>query len=117
MKIQPIKNERDYEAVLNEIDRLWDAKPNTAEGDRLDLWVTLVEAYEAKHHAVLPPDPIEAIRFRMEQMGLSKSDIAPYLGGRSRVSEVLNRKRGLSVNMMKRLHKELHIPADSLLAI
>ena len=117
MKIQPIKNERDYEAALNEIDRLWDAKPNTAEGDRLDLWVTLVEAYEAKHHAVLPPDPIEAIRFRMEQMGLSKSDIAPYLGGRSRVSEVLNRKRGLSVNMMKRLHKELHIPADSLLAI
>lgn len=117
MKIQPIKNERNYEAALNEIDRLWDAKPNTAEGDRLDLWVTLVEAYEAKHHAVLPPDPIEAIRFRMEQMGLSKSDIAPYLGGRSRVSEVLNRKRGLSVNMMKRLHKELHIPADSLLAI
>ena len=117
MKIQPIKNERDYEAALNEIDRLWDAKPNTPEGDRLDLWVTLVEAYEAKHHAVLPPDPIEAIRFRMEQMGLSKSDIAPYLGGRSRVSEVLSRKRSLSVNMMKRLHKELHIPADSLLAI
>ena len=94
--------------------------PQTAdkpEGDRLDLWVTLVEAYEAKCHAIPPPDPIEAIKFRMEQLGLSKSDIAPYLGGRSRVSEVLNRKRSLSVNMMKRLHNELHIPADSLLGV
>ena len=117
MRIQPIKNERDHKAALREVDRLWDAKPNTPEGDRLDLWVTLVEAYEAKHHAIPPPDPIEAIKFRMEQMGLSKSDIAPYLGGRSRVSEVLNRKRGLSVNMMRRLHKDLHIPAEALLAV
>ena len=117
MKVQPIKNEQDHKAALQEIDRLWDAKPNTPEGDRLDLWVTLVEAYEAKHHVVLPPDPIEAIKFRMEQLSLSKSDIAPYLGGRSRVSEVLGRKRSLSVSMMKRLHKELHIPADSLLAV
>ena len=117
MKIQPIKSEADYVAALREIDRLWEAKPNTPEGDRLDLWVTLVEAYEAKHHAIPPPDPVEAIKFRMEQLGLSKSDLAPYLGGRSRVSEVLNRKRSLSVNMMKRLHNELHIPADSLLAV
>jgi len=117
MKIQPIKNERDHEAALAEIDRLFNAKPNTTEGDRLDLWVTLVEAYEAKHHAIPPPDPIEALKFRMEQQGLSKSDLAPYLGGRNRVSEVLNRKRGLSVNMMRRLHKDLHIPADSLLAV
>ena len=117
MRLQPIRNERDHKAALQEIDRLWDAKPNTPEGDRLDLWVTLVEAYEAKHHAIPPPDPIAAIKFRMEQLGLSKSDIAPYLGGRSRVSEVLNRKRSLSVNMMKRLHRDLHIPADSLLAV
>ena len=117
MKIQPIKNERDHEDALREIDRLWDSKPNTPEGDRLDLWVTLVEAYEAKHHAVPPPDPIEAIKFRMEQLGLSKSDIAPYLGGRNRVSEVLSRKRGLSINMVKRLHRDLHIPADSLLTV
>ncbi|MEI6808929.1 MAG: transcriptional regulator [bacterium] len=117
MKIQPIKNECDHASALKEIDRLWNAKPNTPEGDRLDLWVTLVEAYEAKHHAVPPPDPIEAIKFRMDQLGLSKSEIAPYLGGRNRVSEVLNRKRSLSVNMMKRLHNELHIPADSLLAV
>ena len=117
MRIQPIKNERDHYLALKEIDRLWNAKPDTLDGDQLDLWVTLVEAYEAKHHAIPPPDPIEAIKFRMEQLGLSKSDIAPYLGGRNRVSEVLSRKRSLSVSMMKRLHKGLHIPADSLLAV
>jgi HTH-type transcriptional regulator/antitoxin HigA len=117
MKIQPIKNERDHAAALKEIDRLWDARPNTPQGDLLELWVTLVEAYEAKHHAIPPPDPISAIKFRMEQLGLSKSDLATYLGGRSRVSEVLSRKRRLSVTMMRRLHKELNIPADSLLAV
>lgn len=117
MKIQPIKNKHDHEAALKEIDRLWDARPNTPQGDLLDLWVTLVEAYEAKHHAIPPPDPIEAIKFRMEQLGLSKEDLAGYLGGRNRVSEVLSRKRRLSVGMMKRLHHDLHIPADSLLAV
>ena len=117
MKIQPIKSERDHERALKEIDRLADSKPNTANGDLLELWVTLVEAYEAKHHAIPPPDPIEAIKFRMEQMGLSNTDLAEYLGGKNRVSEVLGRKRSLSVNMMRRLHKELHIPADSLLAV
>lgn len=117
MNIQPIKNERDHGRALREIDRLSNAKPNTADGDLLELWVTLVQAYEAKHHAVPPPDPIEAIKFRMEQLGLTKTDIAPMLGGRSRVSEVLGRKRSLSVNMMRRLHKELHIPAESLLAV
>ena len=116
MKIQPIRNGRDHERALKEIDRLADAKPNTADGDLLDLWVTLVDSYEAKHHAIPPPDPIEAIKFRMEQLGLSNTDLAEYLGGRNRVSEVLSRKRSLSVNMMRRLHKELHIPADSLLS-
>jgi HTH-type transcriptional regulator/antitoxin HigA len=117
MKIQPIKSERDHGRALREIDRLSDARPNTAQGDLLELWVTLVEAYEARHHAIPPPDPIEAIKFRMEQLGLSRADLAEYLGGRSRVSEVLSRKRSLSVGMMRRLHKELHIPADSLLAV
>ena len=116
MKIQPIKNERDHQNALKEVERLWDAKPNTPAGDLLELWVTLVEAYEAKHHAIPPPDPIEAIKFRMEQMGLTKSDLAAYLGGANRVSEVLARKRRLSLAMMRRLHKELHIPAESLLA-
>lgn len=117
MKIQPIKNERDHQGALKEIEKLWDAKPNTPDGDMLELWVTLVEAYEAKHHAIPPPDPIEAIKFRMEQMGLTKSDLATYLGGPSRVSEVLAGKRGLSLAMMRRLHKELHVPAESLLAV
>ena len=117
MKIQPIKTERDYGRALKEIDRLSDAKPNSTDGDLLELWVTLVDAYETKHHAIPPPDPIEAIKFRMEQLGLSNADLAEVLGGRNRVSEVLNRKRSLSVGMMRRLHKELHIPADSLLAV
>jgi HTH-type transcriptional regulator / antitoxin HigA len=117
MKIQPIKTDQDYKRALKEIDGLSDARPNTTEGDLLELWVILVDAYEAKHHAIPPPDPIEAIKFRMEQLGLSTSDLAEVLGGRNRVSEVLSRKRGLSVNMMRRLHKELHIPADSLLAV
>lgn len=117
MKIQPIKTERDHANALKEIERLWDAKPNSPAGDLLELWTTLVEAYEAKHHAIPPPDPIEAIKFRMEQEGKTVGDLAKLLGGRNRVSEVMNRKRRLSVAMMRRLHKDLHVPAESLLAI
>ncbi len=116
MTIKPIKTERDYRKALKEIDNLWDAKPNTSRGDRLDVLVTLVEAYEQKHYKVDPPDPIEAIKFRMEQLELKPSDLAKILGGRSRVSEVLNKKTKLTVEMMRSLRKHLAIPAESLLA-
>ncbi len=115
MTIKPIKTERDYQNALKQIEKLWDAKPNTAKGDRLDVLVTLVEAYEEKHYKIEPPDAIEAIKFRMEQLGLKQSDLAKYLGGRSRASEVLNRKRKLTVDMMRSLRKHLDIPPESLL--
>ncbi len=116
MTIKPIKTERDYQKALKEIKRLWDTKPNSPKGDRLEVLVTLVEAYERKHYKIEPPDPVEAIKFRMEQLGLKASDLAKILGGRSRVSEVLNRKRKLTVDMMRSLRKRLDIPAESLLA-
>jgi HTH-type transcriptional regulator / antitoxin HigA len=116
MTIKPIKTERDYQKALKEIEKLWDAKPNTAKGDRLDVLVTLVEAYEQKHYRIDPPDPIESIKFRMEQLELKPSDLADILGGRSRVSEILNKKRKLTVEMMRSLRKRLAIPAESLLA-
>jgi HTH-type transcriptional regulator/antitoxin HigA len=116
MTIKPIKTERDHQKALKEIEKLWDAKPNTPKGDRLEVLVTLVEAYEQKHHRIEPPDPIEAIKFRMEQLALKPSDLADILGGRNRVSEVLNKKRKLTVEMMRSLRKRLDIPAESLLA-
>ncbi len=115
MTIKPIKTRRDYQNALKQIEKLWDAKPNTAKGDRLEVLVTLVEAYEEKHYKIEPPDSIEAIKFRMEQLGLKQSDLAKYLGGRSRASEVLNRKRKLTVDMMRSLRKHLDIPPESLL--
>jgi HTH-type transcriptional regulator/antitoxin HigA len=116
MTIKPIKTERDYQKALKEIEKLWDAKPNTLKGDRLEVMITLVEAYGQKHHKIEPPDPIEAIKFRMEQLDLKPSDLADILGGRNRVSEVLNKKRKLTVEMMRSLRKRLAIPAESLLA-
>ncbi len=115
MIIKPIKTRRDYQNALKQIEKLWDAKPNSAKGDRLEVLVTLVEAYEEKHYKIEPPDAIEAIKFRMEQLGLKQSDLAKYLGGRSRASEVLNRKRKLTVDMMRSLRKHLDIPPESLL--
>jgi HTH-type transcriptional regulator/antitoxin HigA len=115
MVIKPIKTKRDYENALRRIGHLMDAKSNTPEGDELDILATLVEAYDKKCYPVLPPDPVEAIKFRMEQLGLSRADLAPYLGGRNRVSEVLNRRRSLSIKMIRELHKKLNIPAESLL--
>ena len=116
MTVKPIKTERDYHNALKQIEKLWDAKPNTLRGDRLEVLETLVEAYEQEHYKIEPADAIEAIKFRMEQLGLKQSDLAKYLGGRSRASEVLNRKRKLTVDMMRSLRKHLHIPAESLLA-
>lgn len=112
MTIAPIKTARDYERTLQRIEQLMDAKPGTKTGDELDVLTTLVEAYEAKHHAICPPDPIEAIKFRMDQLGMTRKDLETLLGGR--VSEILAKKRGLSLEMIRRLHRELHIPLESL---
>jgi HTH-type transcriptional regulator/antitoxin HigA len=116
MNIKPIKTKKDYEAALKKIEGLFDAKPDTADGDLLEILVTLVEAYEQKHFNLAPPDPIEAIKFRMEQLGLKQSDIAEVIGGKNRASEILNRKRELTAKMMRDLHKKFDIPAESLLA-
>jgi len=115
MNISPIKSKRDYERALSRIERLMDAKPGTMSGDELDVLTTLVEAYEAKHHAICPPDPIEAIKFRMDQLGMTRKDLEAVLGGRGRVSEILSRKRGLSLEMIRRLHRTLGIPLESLI--
>jgi HTH-type transcriptional regulator/antitoxin HigA len=113
--IKPLTTEADYEATLAEINTLMDAEPDTPEGDRLDILVTLVEAYEAKCWRIDPPDPIEAIKLRMQQRGLSRRDLERVLGGKSRVSEVLNRKRPLTLEMIRRLHSLWGIPAESLI--
>jgi HTH-type transcriptional regulator/antitoxin HigA len=102
MVIKPIKSERDYQQAVKEIDKLMDAKPNTAHGDRLDVLATLVVAWEEEHHAIEPPDAIEAIRFAMEQRGLKRSDLEPFIGSRARVAEILNRKRPLTLSMIRR---------------
>ena len=113
--IRPIRCEADYELALSEVARLWGARLGTIDGDTLEVLATLIDAYEAKHFPVDPPDPIEAIRFRMEQQGLTRKDLEPLLGSRTRVSEVLNRKRGLSIEMIRRLHETLGISADVLI--
>ena len=115
MNIKPIKSESDYDAALAEIADLMDAQAGTPGGDRLDVLVTLVEAYEEKHWRVNPPDPIDAIKLRMEQRGLTRRDLERVLGTKSRVSEVLNRKRPLTMEMVRRLHSTLGIPAESLI--
>ncbi|HEV8714871.1 MAG TPA: helix-turn-helix domain-containing protein [Candidatus Binatia bacterium] len=113
--LKPIRTEADYEAALAEIARLWGASAGTPEGDRLDILATLVDAYENEHYPMDPPDPIEAIKFRMEQQGLTRKDLEGILGTRTRVAEVLNRRRGLSINMIRRLHEKLGISAEVLL--
>ena len=117
MDIRPIKTETDYEGALAEIAQLWGAAENTPEGDKLDILLTLVEAYEQAHYPIDPPDPVEAIKFRMDQMGLSRKDLEPYIGARGRVAEVLNGQRKLSLPMIRRLHTHLHIPLESLLGL
>jgi HTH-type transcriptional regulator / antitoxin HigA len=116
MEIKPIKTEQDYNDSIKRIEELWGAKKDTPQGDELDLLVTLVESYEMKHYPIAPPDPVDAIKFRMEQMDMTKADMVKYLGSQSRVSEVLNRKRKLTLSMVKSLYKGLKIPAEILLA-
>lgn len=116
MEIKPIKTEQDYKDAIQRIEALWGAKKDTPQGDELDLLVTIVEAFEMKHYPIAPPDPVDAIKFRMEQMGMTKSDMTKYIGSQSKVSEVLNRKRKLSLRMVKSLYKGLKIPAEILLA-
>jgi HTH-type transcriptional regulator/antitoxin HigA len=115
MEIRAIKTEADYQAALAEIERLFDAMPNTLAGDRLDVLATLVEAYETQYYSLPVPDPIEAITYHIESRGLSRRDLEPYLGSRARVAEVLNRKRPLSLEMIRRLHTGLGIAADVLI--
>lgn len=113
MEIKPIRSEYDYEAVLKEIEKLMDSQPGTPDGDRMDVLVTLVEAYEAKNFPIPEPnDPVEVLEYYMESRGLNRSDLVAYLGSKERVSEVLNRKRGLSLEMIRRLHNDLGIPSD-----
>ena len=113
--VKSIKTKADYERTLRIIDDIWNAKPNTPEGNLLEVLSILVEVYENEHYPIAPPSPIEAIRFRMEQGGLRKVDLAPFLGGRNRVTEILKGQRNLTVKMIKRLHEGLGIPAESLL--
>jgi HTH-type transcriptional regulator / antitoxin HigA len=117
MDITPIKSHRDYRRVLREIEGLMKARRSTPEGDRLDVLVTLVEAWERRHYRLDLPDPVEAIRYHMEQNGLQPRDLIPFIGGRNRVHEVLNRRRELTLTMIRRLHEGLGIPAESLIKI
>ena len=113
-ELKPIRSEADYERSLAEAERLWGAKSGTPEGDRLDVLATLIDAWESQHYPMDPPDPIEAIKFRMEQQGLTRKDLEPMIGTRTRVAEVLNRKRGLSISMIRRLNARLGISAEVL---
>ena len=113
--LKPLRTEADYEAAIVEIEALWGAPAGTPKGDRLDILATLVDVYENEHYPIDPPDPIEAIVFRMEQQGLTRKDLEGILGSRTRVAEVLNRRRGLSINMIRRLHDTLGISAEVLI--
>jgi HTH-type transcriptional regulator / antitoxin HigA len=114
-ELKPIRTATDYEEALVEVERLWGAESGTSTGDRLDVLATLIDAYEAEHFPMDPPDPVEAIKFRMEQQGLSRKDLEPLIGTRTRVAEVLNRKRSLSIAMIRRLHESLGISAEVLI--
>ena len=117
MVIHPIKTEEDYSNTMLRIDALMGALPGTEEGDELDVLATLVEAYERDHFPIESPDPVEAILFRMEQMGIDRKALEPFLGGRNRVSEVLNRKRNLSMRQVRKLHDGLNIPLENLVGV
>jgi len=116
MKLKPIKNDRELNRVLKRIDELWGAKPNTPRGDELDILMLIVEKYEEEHYAIPASDPIDAIKFLMEQNSLSRKDLEPYIGASGRVSEVLSKKRSLTLTMIRKLHEGLKIPYECLIA-
>jgi HTH-type transcriptional regulator/antitoxin HigA len=113
--VRPIRNEDDYEIALADVAALWGAASGTPEGDRLDVLATLIDVYEARHYPMDPPDPVEAIKFRMEQQGMTRKDLEDIIGTRTRIAEVLNRKRSLSIGMIRRLHDRLGISAEVLI--
>ena len=115
MRLKPIRSDRELDRALERIDELWGAKPGTPQGDELDVLMLLVEKYEEAHFAIPASDPVEAIKFLMEQNDLTRKDLEPYIGARGRVSEVLSKRRGLTLPMIKRLHKGLKIPYESLI--
>lgn len=114
MNIKPIKTEEDYDLALNRLDELFDSEPDTPAGDELEIWALIIEDYEEQHYPIGPPDPIEAIKFRMDQMGLVQNDLVKILGHKSRVSEILSRKRKLNLDMIRKLHKNLGISTEVL---
>jgi HTH-type transcriptional regulator/antitoxin HigA len=114
-EVKPIRSAADHKVALAEVKRLWGSKLGTREGDRLDVLATLIDAYEAEQHPIDPPDPVEAIKFRMEQQGLTRRDLEDIIGTRTRIAEVLNRKRALSIAMIRRLHERLGISAEVLI--
>lgn len=113
--VKPIRTEADYETAMADVAALWGSPSGTPKGDRLDVLATLIDAYEARHHPIDPPDPVEAITFRMEQQGMTRKDLEAIIGTRTRVAEVLNRKRSLSIAMIRRLHDRLGISAEVLI--
>jgi HTH-type transcriptional regulator/antitoxin HigA len=115
MTIKPIKTKKDYSAAMSRLEAIFDATPGTSEGDELEILGILIDNYEKKHHPIGYPDPIEAIKFRMEQMGYNQSDLAKVVGLKSRASEILNKKRKLTLDMIRQLHEELKIPTDVLI--
>lgn len=115
MEIKLIKTERDYKKALKRLEIIFDSRPGTKEGDELDILVLLIEKYENKHYPIEAPDPIEAIKFRMEQMGYKQKDLEGIIGHKGHVSEILNRKRKLSLEMIRSLHEKLKIPLESLI--
>jgi HTH-type transcriptional regulator/antitoxin HigA len=115
MEIKLIKTEKDYQKALKRLELIFDAKPDTKDGDELDLLGFLIEKYEEEHYPIDAPDPIEAIKFRMEQMGYKQKDLAEIIGYKGRVSEILNRKRKLTLEMIRSLHEKLNIPLESLI--
>lgn len=114
MKIKPIRNEKDYQASLKRLEVIFDAKKGSDEGDELEILSILIDRYEKEHFPIGMPDPIEAIKFRMEQMGMKQKDLAEVVGFKSRVSEILNRKRKLTLDMIRKLSEALHIPTEVL---
>ena len=113
--LRPIRSEEDYEEALAQVERLWGAPSGTPDGDRLDILATLIDAYESQHYRMDPPDSVVAIKFRMEQQGLTRKDLEPLIGTRTRAAEVLNRRRSLSITMIRRLHDRPGIPAKILI--